>query len=136
MSAYMVTSKTINRVLNFIANDRDCTQYRTDLAHTFGHNLNIDEERAKLGAEMFELNREAVSQRYPNARQMVAGEYAFANDNCDMLQALASLECWLYQCTEGDVPQQPLYTAFKDIEHWLAKRIIHNLPGWRACQWG
>jgi hypothetical protein len=36
------------------------------------------------------------------------------------MQVLKSLQCWLYQCNEGDVANNPLYQFFDSvIEHHL-----------------
>lgn len=52
------------------------------------------------------------------------------------MQALKSLRCWLYQCSEGNVPEQPLFKALERYAGDLAFHIVAELPGWNAAEWG
>jgi hypothetical protein len=53
------------------------------------------------------------------------------------MQVLKSLQCWLYQCNEGDVPTTELYGLFDtDVQMYLMDTIITKLPEYEEATWG
>ena len=42
-----------------------------------------------------------------------------------------ALRCWLYQCSEGDIPEGPVYQMMQGISNRLAHFIIANIPEYR-----
>jgi hypothetical protein len=54
-----------------------------------------------------------------------------------LVQVLKSLQCWLYQCNEGDVPTTALYGLFdNDVQLYLMSEIIDTLPEYQNAYWG
>jgi len=49
---------------------------------------------------------------------------------------IKSLQCWKYQCSEGDIPETKLYQFFEEVEHHLALKIVINLPEYDKATWG
>ena len=52
------------------------------------------------------------------------------------IQVLKSLQCFLYQCTEGTIPKRKLYKTLRDIERVLINDIISKLPEYDKAEWG
>lgn len=53
-------------------------------------------------------------------------------------QSYKSLQCWLYQCCEGDIPEvSKLYKFFDTvvIRH-MANSIITKTPAYEQAEWG
>ena len=59
-----------------------------------------------------------------------------ANTRNDLLQAHKSTACLLYQCSEGDVPENPLYKALEELRSALAEHLVTSTPEWDAALWG
>jgi hypothetical protein len=93
-----------------------------------------------LGYAMFQLNSNAVDARYGNgeAAAFRTLDYRFEHtDAVSLTQVLKSLQCWLYQCNEGDVPETELYKLFDDdIRLFLMNIIIDTLPEYQRAEWG
>lgn len=51
-------------------------------------------------------------------------------------QLLKSIDCYIYQCSEGNVPESALYKAVDDIRAMLANWIIRNTIAYNAANWG
>lgn len=46
-----------------------------------------------------------------------------------------ALRCWLYQCGEGSVPDDPLYVAFASYADALAVTLVERMPDYQAADW-
>jgi hypothetical protein len=162
MSSFVVESKTINRIVGFIKQEADRKTWWADqkARHAITETKFSIEDPANLGLAMYNLNLKATGQRYqeidPNNLPgcYEAGKlspYRFGLDPkslgtnqislstmtgaVDQLQAFKSLHCWLYQCSEGDVPETPLYKAFRDISNHWAQHIVASLPAYDKADW-
>jgi hypothetical protein len=89
---------------------------------------------------MFQLNIKAIDSRYGKgeARQFRPLDYHYqVTEPVPLVQVLKSLQCWLYQCCEGDVPETDLYKLFdNDVQLYLMNEIIDTLPEYRDAYWG
>lgn len=97
-----------------------------------------------------EMNHNAVNQRYeginfeaePFPKEYkqfeVAGNYKDGAFEIPIsyYQLLKSIDCYLYQCSEGNVPESALYKAVEDIRAMLANWIIRNTIAYNAANWG
>ena len=93
-----------------------------------------------LGQTMFQLNIAAVDARYGKgeAETFRKLDYRYELDlPVPLVQVLKSLQCWLYQCNEGDVPTTALYGLFDtDVQMYLMSKIIDTLPEYQHAEWG
>jgi hypothetical protein len=93
----------------------------------------------ELGQAMFQLNIDAVHDRYGAGEAAAFRDltYTYPPAHGSEIQVLKSLWCWLYQCDEGQVGQQPVYRFFNDVvEQYLMSKIIHALPEYEQATWG
>jgi hypothetical protein len=85
----------------------------------------------KLGNAMFELNCNAIDQRYGDnqAKEFRDLKYSFrAVYSGSSYAAYDRLGEWLYQCAEGDVPESSaLYKAMQLIYNNLAHKFFRDL---------
>jgi len=140
MSAFMVEDKTINRVvwwLSWEVTTSDWFKEKVEIA------LQIDTTKSgwqqELGKAMFELNIAGVNDRYGvgEVKKFRELNYRYTPACCSKIQALKSMQCWLYQCTEGEVVKKPLYQFFDTvIERRLTDSIIYALPEYQRAEWG
>lgn len=146
MSAYVVNPKTINRFLSFLQTG-NYIWLKKELYEKTDFNLKTTENVQDLGQALYNMNINAVSQRYAhtvNEGGSIPGSYD-DNDNLlsykfkynpvGLIQALKSLQCYLYQCSEGNVEEQSLFKVLHTIKnHWIAK-VIRNLPEYEKAEW-
>ena len=139
MSSYIVEDKTINRILGFLDHDRDHKgDVRRALAKEFGVDFLTpsDANDATLGALMYAMNVRAVGERYEDSHDLLPETpYRYHFETCTQIQALKSLRCWLYQCSEGDVPACPLYTIFTEYSDRLAYQIVSESEPYARAEW-
>lgn len=91
------------------------------------------------------MNIKAVNYRYPDSidipgtyenDSLVRYEFKSLRFNLPSpIQVLKSLQCFLYQCTEGDIPEMLLYKALKKWEGDLAINIVQSMPEWDSAKW-
>ena len=140
MSAFMVEDKTINNVVNWLWDEN----IRLSLIPRKLKELGFDMSKAgweeNLGQAMFQLNISGVEARYGTgeAAKFRDLDYQYRmTQTVPLVQVLKSLQCWLYQCCEGRVPETMLYKLFDDnIRFYLMNKIISELPEYQQAEWG
>lgn len=116
MSAFIVSEKTMHNVCVALnVNDSPCEQ--------------LDD----LGNRLFRLNNEAIFQRYGKREELRL--YRFKPVNPKKIQQLKSLQCLIYQCTEGKIPETALYHELVERANELAHSIVHDLPEYDQAAW-
>jgi len=144
MSAFVVDNLIINRIVAGI----DYAKINNELngpPRPYQEIL-IDSEPDQLGLALRELNEGAVKQRYPDwitsglpgtyeGGQLQPYRYEWT-PYPPIMQLYKDLACLIYQCTEGDIPSDPLYKQLKDYYNDLAHTIIHRLPDFEKAEWG
>ena len=140
MSAFMVADETINRVIAWLSWEISRSRW---LKIKVEDALQIDTSKHNweetLGHAMFELNITGVNDRYGEnkARKFRALNYRYTPLHGSKIQVLKSLQCWLYQCMEGEVIKKPLYQFFDTVvEPHLMNSIISDLPEYKRAKWG
>ena len=136
MSSFIVDDKTINSIVFHITRDKD-SHYVTNKFST-GELVGKPKE---LGEEMYKLNLVAVEDRYGDYAAMTMGaiskaDYSYRAVNASPIQTLKNLQCWLYQCSEGEVPGSTLYKMMEAYASELAKDIVRALPEYDLANWG
>lgn len=147
MSAWMVSDETLSKIANLI------DTYRTTGYNGFGYDMPdglmriVGHKSAKQIFEMLaNMNIEALKQRYPkNFDDMIGVVEFIPNAYIWQIrekgltyhwQLLKSLQCYLYQCLEGDVPDCELYKELEKLEHYLQNYIISKMPEYNQAVWG
>jgi hypothetical protein len=140
MSAFMVEDKTINYVVNWLRREIDRLHIISHKLKEVGFDTSESGWAERLGQAMFLLNIKAVDTRYGNGEAVKFRklDYRFEHtDTVPLVQVLKSLQCWLYQCCEGAVPETVLYKLFdEDIRLFLMSKIITGLPEYEEAEWG
>ncbi len=140
MSAFMVEDETINRIVTWLRREVSTSRFAIDrLARKYGIDLVGGNWDAKLAKAMFQLNCDGVNARYGEgeAEKFRPLDFRYKPEvNFSLVQVLKSLQCWMYQCCEGDVPRTKLYQFFEEVEHHLALKIVMDLPEYEKAKWG
>jgi hypothetical protein len=100
--------------------------------------------RERLADAMLAMNIDAFRQRY-GMRALLAQYLDYIDldtKNWEPLEAFSevqffkSLQCFLYQCCEGDVDERPLYKTLDAIRVLLAPAINQGSAEYDAAEWG
>lgn len=102
--------------------------------------------------QLFEMNKRALEARYPGRypemkkyRKRFKHTASPLNTKAELCAALKSLHCYLYQCAEGDVPDELLYqhcnsaaTALEPLAGYdrSGKPGSIQPPEYEAAPWG
>ena len=139
MSAFIVSKETMDRVVSAIDKHR---------GQDFGGIHLVDSASCdRLGRKLYAMNLDAVIQRYPGDTKDTApgpidiadihGAYKWkmslpAHHAAVGYKAISSL---LYQCSEGNVPERPLYKALDALYDSLAHRIASDSKTVQRAIW-
>lgn len=141
MSAFIVSNTTINRVLDHIAHHESAYLAR-DLLRLYPELDTIGARALDLGAlgrAMLALNVDAFRQRYGERAEQGASAACFelrAVPGNTPVQAFKALQCWIYQCSEGNVPEHMLYKLLDGYLETMACGIVESLPDYETAKWG
>lgn len=138
MSAFVVGDETINRVVSFLATDREGDWLRTYIQEQLGLDLTTGMGRETLANLMFSLNCDAVNQRYGDeqAKEFRPLDFKYRMQiSCSRVQCFKALQCWQYQCSEGDIDQNSLYQVMARIQGQIAEMIVTRLDAYEKLAW-
>jgi hypothetical protein len=136
MSAYVVADDCINSIVTWLTFPRHEWE-RRQVEEALSQQGTIgDTFEQRLGNAMFELNCNAVEQRYGDgqAKEFRDLDYAWkANYHASGYGVYDRLGEYLYQCSEGDVPESnKLYQALDRVYNQLAHTFFRELKD-RDC---
>lgn len=132
MSAFLVSAKTMQQAVEAVL-----IAENTEWDHPA-------EVRAPvvtaLGKELFALNQSALAARYgdndpPPGFRGKAFDPPGRKVGAQNIQHLKSLQCLIYQCSEGEVPETALFKRLEAAEGKLALKIVQGLPAYEAARW-
>lgn len=122
MSSFMVSNKTINKVLTLF-DINDFVKWGC-------------EDKQELGIKLVELNGEAVAQRYDEpVNEKAVSAYEWESVKCSRIEALKALHCLIYQCYEGKIPKTKEYKWLIEKQNEVAHQIIDELPEYDKAPW-
>ncbi len=148
MSAYIVDDETINRIVAGLSWASEFGEWDRPLPKPTSKKLNL----VYAGPDAFgnilrNMNAEAVSSRYPNDNpDELPGPVDSNGKNSPYqyhqveppspVQMVKSLQCYLYQCAEGNVPENNLYKALDAYVSELCIHIVTNSAEYSTAKWG
>jgi hypothetical protein len=134
MSAFIVSTGTMNRVVQAIMHT--CPHF--DGEPTRPPAVRLQDVGTHLGIKLYRLNAEAVRQRYDQSEPVPlfrSTQVEAPRTRKEWIACFKALQCLSYQCSEGDVPDTPLYRELETVRYGLAARIIADLPEYQAAKW-
>jgi hypothetical protein len=140
MSAFLVEDKTITHIVNWLSSEKFLFSEIPYKLKGLGFDMAKVDWEEKLGLAMFQLNISGVEARYGKGEAVKFRKMDYhyrPTEAAPLVQVLKSLQCWLYQCCEGNVPETELYGLFDhDVRVYLMSKIIHSLPEYEQAEWG
>ena len=145
MSAYVVDTKTIERILDYMAQDAERgipTSHQTGSPPYWTgqpisprifteYDLMSADGLQELGTDLLDMNKDAVRQRYPGSEPLPGPiepqilDYSRNGQlTPDVFEAHKSIACLLYQAAEGDVFERPLYKALQEYQWRIASAYL------------
>lgn len=120
-----------------------CMSYEKAAAAQAGRPVKFQPmEYATIYRVLERMNAEALKERYDDpieentAPAVPPYHFPSTGSQAERVQFIKLLECYLYQCSEGDTEQSPLYIAMDGLKRTLYEELIHSLPEYDAAQWG
>src|SRR5215217_245259 len=120
MSAFLVESTTINKIITQLdiklrlAGSMGVEWVKKEMEPKIGVDCSDPDWKTKLGQKMWDLNQLSMKYRYGEGRRKLI--YIFLPVPCTQIEALKALQCWIYQCTEGNIPEtSALYEFFDKV---------------------
>jgi hypothetical protein len=131
MSAYVVEDECINSIVTWLTFPRHEWERRQVEEALTKQGTIGDRFEEQLGNAMFELNCNAVEQRYGDgqAKEFRDLDYRWqANYHASGYGVYDRLGEYLYQCSEGDVPESSeLYKALDRVYNSLAHKFFRDM---------
>ena len=139
MSAYVVDDETIVRIVTYFQTDGSNHPIMRGRVYCLlmdaGYIISDEQEARRLAKDLFDMNVTAVCQRYSDESP---DNYAFDWVSVPIpsaVQAVKSLDCYLYQCSEGNVPDQPLYKVVNQICGIICGGIVRASREYDKAEW-
>ena len=156
MSSFIVDDKTINRIVSFCYWENDSIlkhevhaelkKIGVDLEQDFKDDKELENYLKAFCGELLKLNVIAFYNRYEHIesikKEITEAVKSFVYEDLPIaernhFQVLKSIECFLYQCAEGEIPEKStLYKALERIAEHLKSHIINKLPEYERAVWG
>lgn len=149
MSAYVCDDTTINRIVSGLTNAKDFGDFNTPTPKPAEKLAEFIGDPRDFGRTLYSMNVNAVEQRYPDCVGNPDRLPGQCNDDGSHLpysyrsavpprpiQLYKSLQCFLYQCSEGDVDELPLYKLLREYTKDLAVHMIENSADYEKSDWG
>lgn len=136
----MVSTDCMRTVVNAILADRYRPAGRQHNSSFAGVALHDRDAAAQIAARLYAMNQQAIRQRYPDTHS--EGGYDEIPDYHPggypprPVAAHKAITCLLYQCSEGNVVQSPLYRELLTLRDTLANQIVADMPEWEKAPWG
>src|SRR4051812_7187050 len=126
MSAFLVESIVISKILAEVEKSiRGSEWFKREMAKELQIDFSNPQWQTRLGQQMLDLNQQALRNCYGDPEQGLA--YTFCNTSSTRIHALKSLQCWLYQCCEGNIPETAMLYKFFDtvvVRMWAVDVVM------------
>jgi hypothetical protein len=142
MSAFVVNDKTINDSIAFMETLTNNNSWMLNPLSELGYDLSSRADRERLGKDLFNLNVDGVNERYGDNQAQAFRPLDFkfvdgisSTKRLNIYQCIKSLRCLLYQCSEGNVPEQNLFKALEEVVGRLDRHVVNSLPQYEKAEW-
>ena len=137
MSSFLVSDKTLNNIVTGLTSKgwTDCIMWN----YPFKDIIKEDKDFNKFGKELLKLNLNALSERYGDDKKgnkEILNAYKFEFVDSSKIQFIKNLQCFLYQCSEGNNTKKKLYKDLKKVEDAFINSYISDLEEYKKANWG
>lgn len=151
MSAFMMSKESLAKIAAYVhrevQQDKYSLDYIRDIREACRKYEAANNKVVSIGCpspqtvyRVLELmNAESLYQRYGDALKDNISDTVPAIPfwgHLKKVEVYKLLQCYTYQCAEGNVPETALYKAIETMEHDLADSIVRAMPEYEATNWG
>lgn len=130
MSAFLVSDATITKILDGF-HMRGSPIWDEGRMHTA-----TPAQFDQLGRDLLIMNHHALNARYGDEMpESVEYTYPMRFGTTTRIQVYKAIQCFLYQCSEGDVPESLLFERVGQWSRDVASAIIYDLPEYERTPW-
>lgn len=83
---------------------------------------------------LYNMNARSMNERYGD-EVTTPEETPKFYPNASAVQLLKTIECYLYQCSEGNIPSDPLFKAIEEVSRLIKDAIINNMAEYQSANW-
>lgn len=99
----------------------------------------VDLDAQKIYEVLLDMNYKAVNARYSHDEHvapsaMPVGEWLRTYERKPW-QMLKTMECYLYQCAEGEIPHSNLYKLIQTATNQYMKHLIGQIEDYANADW-
>jgi hypothetical protein len=138
MSSSMVSKECMDNIVSGLYSNRDLKMRYPRLYEE--QKLEKESDYRKLAKKLFELNLFALNERYPNEPETSSykkiPEFKMTFKHVSDFQLLKSVQCLMYQCSEGKVIKEELYQWIFYLGYCVANLIIERMEEYKKAVWG
>ena len=128
MSAFLVSEKTLYSAMQGILHCKYSKLYK---------DVNKPKGISTVFMALNTLNSLALKVRYneePTPGYLYSG-IKLSETPRNKIQCLKSLQCLIYQCSEGEVVKTGLYKKLVEVQNQLQDLIISDMPEYKQAVW-
>jgi hypothetical protein len=128
MSSYLVSRETIAEIVYALT---ELDMFDDEEIRDIWFVLTPD----ALGQNLWNLNQKAVNGRYGESAEAPTYKHP-AISHVSTVQAFKSFDCYIYQCSEYPVYDDPAYHKLKRMRDTLGCAVMRDTEEYRNAVWG
>lgn len=142
MSSYVVDDRTIRNIVSsfYMLQFGDGLKYPLVRYQEQILQVSTEDQCISLAHEMAKLNHEATGYRYAHNPEYPDTSWTDFNygsgEFLTPTQLLKSIQCFLYQCSEGSYTEEYLYKTLEKFKFKLSEIIVGNTSEYNEASWG
>jgi len=133
MSSFLVSRELISRIATFIVREQGG---RSSIGRACSRQFPGELDNESLQRELWEMNVAALRQRYGDDAGVYEFSPIYVPQPVNLFALAKDMDCLLYQCREGDVPQTALYKAMQEVRNALCLYLVRSQPEYDRADWG
>lgn len=133
MSSFLVSEKTIAEII-YTLNNLPREYFLDSWVRRQPALLPAFDHEREFGTALWGLNQMALVDRYTSETVQVR-VYRPQSGKCSIIQGIKSLQCFLYQCNEGQISETPFYKTLEEFLSKLETAYIMSLSEYEKAHW-
>lgn len=146
MSCFIVSTQSVIDLAYFINQICHSEYYfvnPNDVRSVFANKYGFDTTK-EIAKKLYDLNVLAIEERYKEScsdfETFINGaepkiSYILEFGIKDWCYILKKMQCYLYQCTDGDCDKSPIYLALYNMKNELSTFICSELQEYKDVEW-
>lgn len=137
MSAWMFGNKLLSKLAHELVAENPMMLERCAKDKEKGYKSDAFVE--DVARALYNMNRRAIVCRYGDPKRMGVQKFKFDMAYVEpwtKIRLYKNIRCFLYQCSEGDVPKSALFGIIERIGYEVSGWVIGEMKEYDASPWG